>query len=276
MEAKGSPAGRAIAGGPAAEFGIRGKRALVTGASRGIGLAVARELVRQGCSVAIGARGADQLEVAAAELAESGGTVFSAVVDVTSAKGLAEFAGAAATALGGLDYLVANAGGSVGGDLDGSTHSDWMDTFNLNVAHAANVLRSGRRYLRDSPAPATVLVSSISGSKPAPHAQYGASKAALIYLASALARELAPDGIRVNSVSPGSILFPGGGWDRFRQREPEQFQAFLDRDLPAGRLGTAEEVAAVIAFILSPLASWVNGADIPVDGAQGRPGASGW
>jgi 3-oxoacyl-[acyl-carrier protein] reductase len=121
-----------------------------------------------------------------------------------------------------------------------------------------------------------VLISSISGSKPAPRAQYGVTKAGLIYLSAALARELAPVHIRVNTVSPGSILFPGGGWDSLRLSDPARLQRFIDQDLPAGRLGTAQEVADVVTFLLSPVAHWINGANIPVDGAQGRPSAAGW
>jgi 3-oxoacyl-[acyl-carrier protein] reductase len=121
-----------------------------------------------------------------------------------------------------------------------------------------------------------VIVSSIAGWKPAPRPQYGAAKAAEIYLASELGRELAPDRIRVNAVSPGSIFLPGVGWDRMRADEPERFQAFLDRDLPHGRLGTVDEVADVVTFLLSDRASWVTGTHIHIDGAQGRAGIAAW
>ena len=116
-----------------------------------------------------------------------------------------------------------------------------------------------------------VTISSISGSKPAPRAQYGAAKAGEIFLSGALALELGPKRVRVNTVSPGSIMFPGGGWAARRQREPEAFGAFESREFPWGRLGTPEEIADVVTFILSERASWVNGANIAVDGAQGRP-----
>jgi len=118
-----------------------------------------------------------------------------------------------------------------------------------------------------------VSIASISGWKPAPTAQYGAAKAAEIFLASSLAWDLAPHRIRVNTVSPGSIMFEGGGWDRFRSQQAERFAAFAQREFPWGRLGTAEEVADVVAFVLSQRASWINGANIAVDGAQGRPTA---
>jgi 3-oxoacyl-[acyl-carrier protein] reductase len=255
---------------------LAGRRTLVTGASRGIGLEIARTLALEGGSVAICAREEGPLSEAADQLRSKGATVFAESVDVTDEGELSAFVAAAAEALGGLDAVVANAGGSSGGALQDSTRQQWRDTFELNVGHAAELIRAAIRYLAQSPSPAAVLISSISGTKPAPRAQYGVSKAGLIYLAAALARELSPQHIRVNAVSPGSILFPGGGWDSLRVGDPEGFQSFLDRDLPEGRLGTVEEVARVVAFLLSPVASWINGANIAVDGAQGRPSSAGW
>jgi 3-oxoacyl-[acyl-carrier protein] reductase len=123
---------------------------------------------------------------------------------------------------------------------------------------------------------AVVIIASISGWKPAPRPQYGAAKEAEIYLAMELGRELAPEGIRVNAVSPGSILFPGGGWDSLHERDPERLARFIERDFPFGRLGTPEEVADVVTFLLSERASWVSGTQICVDGAQGRPTDSAW
>jgi len=255
---------------------LKGRSALVTGASKGIGLEIARTLASEGSSVAICARQAGPLAEAAEHLRALGGLVFSQTVDVTDPEALGNFVKAAAVSLGSLDAVVANAGGSSGGALEESTPQDWVDTFELNVGHAANLIRAATPYLARSSSAAVVLISSISGAKPAPHAQYGVSKAGLIYLAAALARELSTQHIRVNTVSPGSILFPGGGWDSLRLGDPERFQGFLDRDLPAGRLGTVEEVASVVAFLLSSRSNWINGANISVDGAQGRPSSAGW
>jgi 3-oxoacyl-[acyl-carrier protein] reductase len=255
---------------------LKGRSVVVTGASKGIGFEIARTLVTEGSSLAICARQAGPLAEAAERLRALGGLVFSQTVDVTDSEALGTFVNAAAMALGSVDAVVANAGGSSGGALAESTSQDWLDTFELNVGHAAGLIRAATPYLARSSSPAAVLISSISGSKPAPHAQYGVSKAGLIYLAAALARELSPQHIRVNAVSPGSILFPGGGWDSLRVRDPERFQGFLDRDLPAARLGTVEEVASVVAFMLSPRSNWINGANIAVDGAQGRPSSAGW
>ncbi len=258
------------------ELGLAGRRAVITGGSRGIGLAIARQLATEGCEVALCARDPDGLEAALAQVRELGVRAHGARADVTDGEALAAFVDGAAASLGGIDFVVANCGGSSGGGLSEATGDDWARTYALNVTHAALLLRAARPHLRPRSGAAAVLVSSISGWKPAPRAQYGSSKAALIYLAAALARELAEDQVRVNAVSPGSIWFPGGGWDRFRKADPAAYDEFVRRDLPWGRLGSPEEVARVVALLLSPATSWVNGTNVAVDGGQGRPSAGGW
>jgi 3-oxoacyl-[acyl-carrier protein] reductase len=253
------------------DLGLTGKVALVTGGTRGIGRAIVGRRAAEGCAVAICGRTAETLEATVTALRESGATAHGVVADVTAPGGVERFVDEAAAALGGADLLVANVGGTAGGSLLESTPEDWVQTFELNLLHAVRAIRAAVPHFEQRGGGSVVTIASVSGSKPGPRAQYGAAKAGEIFLAGALALELGPKRIRVNTVSPGSILFPGGGWEARRQREPEAFAEFERREFPWGRLGTAEEVADVVAFVLSERASWVNGANIAVDGGQGRP-----
>jgi 3-oxoacyl-[acyl-carrier protein] reductase len=258
------------------DLGLSGRRAAVTGGTRGIGRAIADGLAAEGADVAVCARGAEGVEATVRDLRRRGVRAHGGVVDVTAPGELEAWVDEAASALGGLDLLVANAGGAAGGGLLDSTQADWAATWELNAGHFVRLLRAGAPHLRAAGGGAAVVISSISGHKPAPRAQYGATKAAEIHLAAPLARELAADGVRVNAVSPGSILFDGGGWADVRDRDPAAFAAWLERELPAARLGTPEEVADVVCFLLSDRATWVNGAHVAVDGAQGAPGMRGY
>lgn len=255
---------------------IAGKTALVTGGSRGIGRATALALAREGCSVGICARDHDNVTKAVEELHAEGVPAHGTCADVAQDDDIERFVEETVATLGGIHLVVANAGGTAGGRFVQSTSSDWAETFNLNVGHAVRTIRTCVPHMREVGGGAAVIITSISGWKPAPRPQYGAAKAAEIYLAMELGRELAPDRIRVNAVSPGSIIFPGGGWSSMRESEPKRFQDFVDRDFPHGRMGTAEEVADVVTFLLSERASWVTGTHVCVDGAQGRATTSAW
>jgi 3-oxoacyl-[acyl-carrier protein] reductase len=255
------------------DLGLAGKVALVTGGSRGIGRAIALALAGEGCKVAICARGGEQLARALAEIHNLGTEAFAEVADVRSRREVEAFVAKSAEALGGVDILINNVGGSAGGTLLESSEEDWAETFDLNLFHAVRTTRAVLPHMRERGGGAVVIVSSISGWKPGPRAQYGSAKAAEIFLAGALAIELAEYNVRINAVAPGSIFFPGGGWERFSGEQPERYEAFRGREFPAGRLGSAEEVADVVAFLVSPRAAWINGAMVPVDGAQGRPSA---
>ena len=251
---------------------MSGKVALVTGGSRGIGRATALGFAAEGCRVAICARGSEQLEGTLGELRRGpGGEAWGRTADVTDRAEVEAFVGEAAERFGGIDALVCNVGGSSGGETLDATDEDWMATLDVNLLHAVRTIRAAVPHMKGRPDPSIVIVSSISGWKPGPGAQYGAAKAAEIFLASALAWDLAADEIRINTVCPGSIMFPGSGWEAYRANEPAGYARFMENELPWGRLGTDEEVADAIVFLCSRRARWINGAMIPVDGGQSRP-----
>lgn len=252
---------------------LTGKRAFITGGTRGIGLAIAHALAAEGASVAVCGRDQDSLEQAVKAIRDDGTEACGVRADISEPDQLQAAIDIGADYLKGLDLLVANAGGSVGGDLLDSTPQDWMDTYALNVLHAAHAIRAAVPHFEKAGRGAVVITSSVSGWKPGAKASYASAKAAEIHLAASLAEELASRNIRVNAVSPGAVLAQGNSWDRFGNEHPDQMAEFARREFPAGRLLNVNEIADVTCFLLSDRASGINGANICVDGGQGRPSA---
>jgi len=253
------------------DLGLNGKVALVTGANQGIGLATALGLAREGCDVGICARSQESLSAAAEQIVGLGVRVAAVLADVLEPEDASRFVEEAATRLGGIDILINNVGANVGDRrLMDSSEEDWEQTFHYNVFQGVRLTRLVVPHMQKRGGGSVVFLSSISGWIPqlSGSAQYGASKAAQIFMAEPLALELVHDRIRVNVVSPGSILFEGGSWDAYRQRDPEKFAAYEENGFPTGRLGTPEEVADVVVFLASDRARWVNGENIRADGLE--------
>jgi 3-oxoacyl-[acyl-carrier protein] reductase len=249
------------------------KIAIVTGSSQGLGLASARALVAEGCRVTICARGETKLHGSAAALraiASSADHVLAVAADLATTAGVEEVVGRTAAAFGGLDILVNNVGVGKGAGIVDTTDSEWQEAFDQTLYPAVRASRLAVPLMRRRGGGAIVMIASIWGRESGGRMTYNAVKAAEISLAKAMAQQLARDNIRVNSVAPGSIRFPGGSWDRRVEADPEGMAEFVRRELPFGRFGRPEEVGAVVAFLVSPRASWISGASVPVDGCQSR------
>jgi 3-oxoacyl-[acyl-carrier protein] reductase len=249
------------------ELGLTGKRALVTGSSRGIGYAIAEGLVAEGVRVALTARTTADVAAAADRLRERGGDVVALAGDLTVAADVERVVREAAEAFGGLDILVNNVGGGIGGNTD----EGWQYTFDVNLNAAVRASRAATPLMQAQRSGVILIISSVSGWQVGGSPQYNAAKAAEIMYARSLAKDLGPEGIRVNAVSPGSIMFEGGGWARRKERDPQGIATFIANDMPLGRFGTPEEIANVCVFLCSDRASLVTGANIAVDGCQLKP-----
>ena len=242
---------------------LHGKRALVTGGTKGIGRAIAQVFADEGADVAVCARDADGVTETVAELKGRGVRAVGGAIDVADAYAYRNWVASACEELGGLDTFVAN----VSALARGWEETSWQKMFETDLMHTVHGYEIARPHLERSGSGSIVVLSSVSAnlSDAGGGQAYGAIKGAMISFASQLARELGPGGVRVNTVSPGPVEFPGGLWDIAREADPERYQNARNRTA-LGRHGTPEEIARAVAFVASPAASYITGANIRVDG----------
>jgi len=257
------------------DLDLKDKIALVTGSSKGLGLASARALLDEGCRVTICARGEAALAEAAAALKAAAGPdgpghVLAVSADLATAAGVETVLARTVETFGGLDILVNNIGLAKGAGIVDTTDAEWQAAFDQTLFPAVRASRLAVPLMRQRGGGSILMIASIWGRESGGRMTYNAVKAAEISLAKAMAQQLAKDNIRVNSIAPGSIRFPGGSWDRRVQEAPDEMAAFVRSELPFGRFGRPEEVGAVVAFLASARASWISGASVTVDGCQSR------
>jgi 3-oxoacyl-[acyl-carrier protein] reductase len=251
------------------DLGLAGKVAVVTGSSRGIGLGIAAALASEGADIVLCARDAERLEGAVDTITGPGRAV-GIPADVSTREGAAAVVAAAVEQLGGLDIVVNNVGGSGARTFDDMDEDDLRTVLDRNLFPALTVSRAALPAFRARGGGVIAMIASVWGLEAGGAPSYNIAKASEISLAKAMARDLAGDGIRVFSVAPGSTLFPGGSWERRLREDPDGMAAFIERELPWGRLGTVAEIADTVAFLVSPRASWVVGTCVSVDGGQSR------
>lgn len=247
------------------DLGLRGKSAVVTGGSKGIGRAIALALAQEGAHVAICARGPEELRDTERELLEHGGKVVANVCDVADPLALADFLESARKAFGGLDILVNNVSALASAFAD--DEAGWRSSFDVDIMAAVRASWTVAPWFAESGGGCILHISSGSGLEAGSPPAYAAAKAALISHSKTLAIALAPENIRVNVIAPGSIEFPGGLWEATKQNDPATYESVLGT-IPWSRMGTPEEVANAAVFLVSERASWITGACLGVDGGQ--------
>ena len=252
------------------DLGLQDKIALVTGASRGIGNRIALALAAEGAKLTICARNEEGLQNAAAELADKGAEVEALVADATRPEDAERIVAATGERFGGVDILINNVGGSVWTPFAEISDDEWQHVFDLSFFSSVRVTRAAMPLMEARGGGSVVNISSIFGREIGGPISYNAAKAAMISVTSNLAQEVAAKNIRVNTVAPGSIIFPGGSWERRQKEDPEKIKAFIEDNIASGRFGTPEEVADVVAFLASERSSWVTGACLNVDGGQSK------
>lgn len=245
------------------DLGLKGKKAIITGGSRGIGRAICELLAEEGCDLALCARGKAGVEEAVAALAGNGVRAYGGVVDVADTGALRGWVADAGQMLGGLDIFVANVS-ALAQTMD---EESWRASLDIDVMGTIAGIEAAIPMLEKSAAGSIVVIGTtgaieIAGA-PRP---YASVKAALVPYVKALARNLAGRGVRANMVSPGNVYFKGGVWNRVEQNTPEVFKTMLSRN-PMGRMGTPQEVANAVIFLASPRASFITGTNLIIDGA---------
>jgi 3-oxoacyl-[acyl-carrier protein] reductase len=248
------------------DLGLKGKRAIVTGGTRGIGRAIAETLAAEGAAVAICARKQDEIDETVKALKAKQVNAFGGVADIANGDALKAWIADAIKHLGGLDVLVCNASGFG----NGNTEQAWNAGFNVDVLGAQRAIGAAMGHLEESAAASgdacVVIISSVSAAETQNANAYGAMKAAQIHMAKGLAKEKAAKHVRVNVVSPGTVYFKGGVWNRVEQNAPQMFAATMARN-PTGRMATPQDIANATVFLASPASGFTTGINLVVDGA---------
>lgn len=248
------------------DLGLTDKKAIITGGSRGIGLHTATLLAREGCDVALCARNPDEIQNAVESINQSGpGTAFGYQADLADGDATRQFARDALRDLNGADLIIHNASGfDMAGDEEG-----WLRSFQVDMMAGVRIVEESMDALKASAAASITFIGSMASKYHfgRPPSSYGAAKGAMRVYANDLAQQYGRHGIRANVISPGAVWFPGGSWDKQKQQNPK-FYAAVEKAIPLGRLGSAEEIARIIAFVASPAGLWINATHIAADGGQ--------